>query len=141
MLQKKLLYLLAVIFIIGCSHKSESPKHEEVKTDKMINEEAIKHATGTIMLIVRVKTKLSEEELLKRAREREPQFEALPGLIQKYYIKLNSEGEDGGVYIWDSAKSLQAYKKSELAATIAQSYEATEAPSVEVVEILFQLRE
>lgn len=96
---------------------------------------------GTIIQIVRIKTALSEEEMLKKAREREPQFKAIPGLIQKYYIKLGTSGEYGGVYVWDSAESLQAYKASELAATIPQAYQATEAPSVEVFDILFQLRE
>jgi heme-degrading monooxygenase HmoA len=93
------------------------------------------------MQIVKIKTDLSEEEMMKKARERKPQFEALPGLIQKYYIKLGKEGEYGGVYIWDSAESLQSYKESELASTISKSYQVTEVPSVEVSDILFQLRE
>jgi heme-degrading monooxygenase HmoA len=107
----------------------------------MMMDQTNKPAVGTIMQIVKVKTALSEEEFLKRAREREPQFKAMPGIIQKYYLKLGSEGEYGGVYIWDSAESLKAFKESELAATIPQAYEAIEAPSIEIVDILFQLRE
>lgn len=42
----------------------------------------------TIILVVKAKTRLSEEEILKIAEERVPQFRAIPGLIQKYYIKL-----------------------------------------------------
>ena len=94
-----------------------------------------------IMQIVRLKSELSEEELLKIAKERAPQFAALPGLLQKYYVKLGDEGQYGGVYIWDSAQSLKAFKESQLAATIAQAYKAVEPPSVEIVDILFQLRE
>lgn len=93
------------------------------------------------MQIIRLKTKLSEEELLRRAKEREPQFAAIPGIIQKYYVKLGPEGEYGGVYIWDSVESLQAFKTSELATSIPQAYEITEPPSVEIVNILFQLRD
>lgn len=36
---------------------------------------------GTIMQIVKLKTELSEEELLEVAKEREPQFKAIPGII------------------------------------------------------------
>ena len=96
--------------------------------------------SGTIVQMVRIRTKLSEEELLKIAHEREPQFKAIPGIIQKYYVKLDGEGHYGGIYIWDSAESLAAFKESELAKTIAQAYQAIEPPSVEIVDILFQLR-
>lgn len=96
---------------------------------------------GTIMQIVRIKTSLTEEEMLKIAREREPQFAAIPGLIQKYYIKTGKEGEFGGVYVWDSKESLVDYRQSELAATIAKAYKATEPPRIEIVDIMFQLRD
>lgn len=96
---------------------------------------------GTVMQIVRLKTKLSEEEMLKIAREREPQFKAIPGLVQKFYIKLNTPGEFGGVYIWDSRESLEEFRQSELAATIAKAYQGVEPPSIEVAGILFQLRD
>jgi heme-degrading monooxygenase HmoA len=109
--------------------------------NKMMKEKTVKPASGTIMQIVRLKTELSEEELLKKAREREPQFYAIPGLIQKYYVKIGSEGEYGGVYIWDSIESLKAYRESELAATIPQAYEVSQVPSIEIAGILFQLRQ
>ncbi len=96
---------------------------------------------GTVMQIVRLKTKLSEEEMLKIAREREPQFNAIPGLVQKYYIKLDTPGEFGGVYIWDSRESLEEFRQSELAATTAKAYQGVEPPSIEVAGILFQLRD
>jgi len=91
------------------------------------------------MLIVKAKTKLSDDEFLKIAKERKPDFEKIPGIIQKYYIKLNP-GEFGGVYIWDSMESLKKFKTSKLAATIGNAYKATEPPRTEVVNILFPLR-
>ncbi|WP_167605317.1 YdhR family protein [Maribellus sediminis] len=92
------------------------------------------------MQIVRLKTKLSEEEMLKIAHEREPQFMAIPGLVQKYYVKMGNPGEFGGIYIWDSRESLTEFRQSELAATIAKAYGAIEPPSVEIVDIMFDLR-
>jgi len=44
-----------------------------------------------IVLVVKLKTNLQEGELLRRAREREPDFRALSGLIQKYYLKISPE--------------------------------------------------
>ena len=94
-----------------------------------------------ILQIIKLKTHLSEEELLRRAREREPQFKAIPGLIQKYYVKMGPSGQYGGVYVWDSPESLKAYRESELAATIPSAYEVIEVPHIEVMDILFQLRD
>ena len=96
---------------------------------------------GTIMLIVRGKTVLKEEEMERRMKERTPLFKALPGLIQKYYIKTRNPGEFGGVYIWDSMESFKKYKESDLVKTIAASYELTEAPSTELIDIMFELRD
>ena len=95
---------------------------------------------GTLMQIVKLKTELSEEELLKIAKEREPQFKAISGIIQKYYVKLGPPGEYGGVYLWDCMESLEKFKRSELAASIPKAYKVTETPSVEIVDIMFELR-
>ena len=93
-----------------------------------------------ILQIIRLKSALSEEELLKRAKQREPQFQALPGLLQKYYVKTGKDGEFGGIYIWDSQESLQAFRKSDLAKSIPGAYEVSEVPDIETLDILFQLR-
>ena len=93
-----------------------------------------------IIQIVKLKTGLSEEELLSRARDREPQFKALPGLLQKYYVKLEKAGEYGGVYLWDSIESLQEFRQSELAASIAAAYEVTSPPDIELLDVIFKLR-
>ena len=94
-----------------------------------------------IIQIIKLKSGLSEEELLKTAREREPGFRALTGLIQKYYVKLDQPGQYGGIYIWDSMESLQSFRKSELAASIPEAYKLLEVPNIETMDILFQLRD
>lgn len=93
-----------------------------------------------IVQLIKLKSKLPEEELLMRAKEREPQFKAIPGLVQKYYIKMQGPHEYGGLYIWDSSESLEAYRASDLAKSIAGAYEVMEAPNVEIMDVLFQLR-
>ena len=92
-----------------------------------------------ILQIIKLKSHLKEEELVRRAKARAPQFEAIPGLIQKYYSKLG-DGSYAGVYVWDSKTSLMKFKESELAKSIPEAYEITEAPDIELMNILFQLR-
>ena len=94
-----------------------------------------------LIQIIKLKTNLPEEELLKRAKEREPQFKAIPGLVQKYYVRTGQPGQYGGIYIWDSAESLQTFRESDLAKSIPEAYEITEAPNIELMDILFQLRD
>ncbi len=93
-----------------------------------------------ILQIIKLKSDLSEEELLKRAKERESNFKSIPGLLQKYYVKTSKEGEYGGVYIWDSIQSLQSYQESDLAKSIPSAYAINEVPDVEIMDVIFQLR-
>lgn len=93
-----------------------------------------------ILQIIKLKSDLPEEELLKRAKERESNFKSIPGLLQKYYVKTSVVGEYGGVYIWDSLKSQQNYQKSDLAKSIPSAYEIKEVPKVEMMDLIFQLR-
>ena len=94
-----------------------------------------------IIQIVRLKSNLPEDELLKRANERAPQFEAIPGLIQKFYAKRGEPGGYAGLYVWDSMESIQAFRASELAQSIPSAYEVIEAPDIELMDVLFKLRE
>lgn len=71
-----------------------------------------------IVQFVKLKSNLPEEALLTTANERKPEFEAIPGLLQKYYVKLNEPGSYGGIYVWDSPESLKTFKESNLAKSI-----------------------
>jgi quinol monooxygenase YgiN len=94
-----------------------------------------------IVQTVKFRTELTEQEVLDVASERLPQFRAIPGLVQKYYVRLPGENAFGGIYVWDSRASLDAYRESDLAASIAAAYRAIEPPVVEVMEVLFPLRD
>jgi heme-degrading monooxygenase HmoA len=94
-----------------------------------------------IIHTVKFETELSESEVLARAMERADQFRAIPGLLQKYYVKLGQPNQYGGVYIWDSEQSLNSYRESELAATIPTAYAVKGQPAIEIIDVLFQLRD
>ena len=130
----------AFLILFGCTGKGDNSTINKSTEKEMIKNQQ-SHLTEAVMLLVKAKTELTKEEFLKIARERESQFEAIPGLIQKYYIKTSSPGEYGGVYIWDSMESFKKYKESELAATIAKAYKTIGPPSTEIMDILFELRE
>ena len=95
---------------------------------------------GRIIQIIKLRTSLEEDEVLKIAKERAPQFKAIPGLIQKYYVKASPPHHFAGVYIWDSMESLQSFRESELAASIPQAYKLLEAPEIELLDVKFELR-
>ena len=94
-----------------------------------------------IIQLVKFENTLSESEVLDTANERADQFRALPGLVQKYYVKLSEPNQYGGVYLWDSRESLAAYRESDLAASIPTAYKVKGSPTVEILDVLFQLRE
>ena len=140
-LESAVLSAIVVILMFGCSGKTENKNSNELKEGEDLEQTVEQATAGRIIQIVRARTELPEEEFLKIAKERESQFKAIPGLIQKYYIKTTTPGEYGGIYIWDSIESLNKFKESDLAATIGEAYKTIEPPSVEIVDILFQLRE
>ena len=94
-----------------------------------------------IIQIVHLKSPLAEDELLAKAHERAPEFRAIPGLLQKYYVNRPGDGEYAGVYIWDSMESLASFQESDLAKSIPAAYQLTEPPVIEVGAIMFPLRE
>lgn len=56
-------------------------------------------------------------------------------------MKLDGVNRFGGVYLWESMAALQAYRQSDLAATIAEAYKVVGTPEVEILETLFELRD
>ena len=94
-----------------------------------------------IVQFVKFETDLSEDEVLDAARARMEDFGALPGLLQKFYLKLEGENRFGGFYVWASMADLLAFRDSDLAKTIPDSYAVKGTPSVEVHELLFPLRD
>jgi len=90
------------------------------------------------ILFVRIKSDLAFEELERRAIERRPRFEEVPGLVQKVYGKDPASGDVCGIYFFEDEASLAAYRDSELAKSIPAAYEATEVRP-EVFDVMFSL--
>lgn len=93
-----------------------------------------------VLLIVRFKSSLTPDELERRYKERLPQFRALPGLLQKYYLRGPAPDDWGGLYLWDSQESLDEFMESDLRKTIPDTYQFVEAPQIEAVNVIDVLR-
>lgn len=94
-----------------------------------------------VILRVRFKTALSLEEVNEIVEERAPEFRALPGLKQKYYVQDPESGDYAGVYLWESAEALAEYRDSDLRASIGKAYQTLGEPDIEVYKVLKALRE
>lgn len=95
----------------------------------------------TLILLVRFRSPLSIEEVTQIAEERVPEFQALAGLQQKYYLRDAATGEYAGLYLWRSADDFSAYRDSELRASIAKAYQVESEPRIEVYQVMRTLRE
>lgn len=94
-----------------------------------------------VILLVRFKSRLSFEQVMKVAEERIGQFRALDGLEQKYYLQDPETGEVAGLYLWRSPADLAAYRNSDLRASIAEAYQVEGEPRIEVYRVVRTLRD
>ena len=95
---------------------------------------------GYVVQFVRFESSLPREEVLAAANERRPIFEAMPGLVQKYYLELDAPNSYGGIYIWESAEAMAAFRETELFKSIPAAYGIASKPEVDVIPVLFPLR-
>jgi heme-degrading monooxygenase HmoA len=90
---------------------------------------------------VRFKSDLTFDQVNEIVEKRAPEFEALTGLQQKYYLQDVVSGEYAGLYVWESPEALDEFRKSELRATIAKAYQAQGEPDIEVYKVFKVLRD
>ena len=98
-------------------------------------------ARPTYAVLVRLETELDHDEIVRIMNERAPEFRALEGLEQKYYLQGQEPGRYGGFYLWRSLDDVVRYRESELAATIAAAYKGVGEPSVTVFQVVMPLRD
>lgn len=94
----------------------------------------------SIVLLVKFKSSLPREEAVRRYQERFPKYRKVPGLLQKYYLHDPKTDEWGGLYLWDSQASLDAFMTSDLRETIAETYQFIGAPRIETASVTDVLR-
>jgi hypothetical protein len=91
-----------------------------------------------VIHIVRFRSTLSDERIGELFQARAPEYLAVPGLLQKYYLRFRS-GEHGGVYVWDCAASMERFMAGELAHSICDVYRVKESVR-DVADVVLTLR-
>lgn len=94
-----------------------------------------------VVMRVRFKSDLTFDQIKEIVEKRAPEFEALTGLQQKYYLQDLVSGEYAGLYVWESREALEDFRQSELRASIAKAYQAHGEPDIEVYEVFKVLRD
>ena len=92
-----------------------------------------------LIQIIRYKSALSFDEVNRRFNERADRYRKVPGLLQKYYVNFTDTGEFGGVYVWDSPESLDAWRAGNLSGTLADTYQIEGEPSLEFADVMLVL--
>jgi heme-degrading monooxygenase HmoA len=101
---------------------------------------ATAEAPGFIVQIVQFESNKTRAEVLAAADERKPMFEAMDGLVQRYYLELEAPNHYGGVYIWKDKASMAAFLQSDLFRGISAAYGIASKPQVQIASGLSPLR-
>jgi heme-degrading monooxygenase HmoA len=79
---------------------------------------------GTLVLtVVRFKAGLSDADVREKFAARGHEYERVPGLVEKLYVRYRDTGHFGAVYVWRDENALAAFERSDLGRTIAETYE------------------
>jgi len=93
------------------------------------------------VLLILYKSALSVERVTELFAERATRYQAVPGLLQKFYVRDPLTGEVGGVYIFDSKESVERFRGSDLEKSIQTTYQFTERPSMRTLDVVQVLHE
>jgi heme-degrading monooxygenase HmoA len=94
-----------------------------------------------IIQTTRFRSSLSDAEVTRLIQERASQFRAVPGLVQKYYVKDEKTGERGAVYVWESEAAMLAFRETALARSMNEVYKLEGDRRVEVFDVTQVLRD
>lgn len=89
----------------------------------------------TIVSLVRFASTLSDDEVQALFEERAGEYESVPGLVEKIYLRFRDTGEFGAVYVWESEGALTRFRQTELARTIPSAYRVEGAPQSELADV------
>lgn len=93
------------------------------------------------VLLILYKSALSIDRVMELFRERAKHYEKVPGLLQKFYVHDPLTDEVGGVYVFDSTESVEKFRGSDLERSIQNTYQFTERPSIQALDVVQVLHE
>ncbi len=140
--------------VLICINKVDLATREHLdavltETRRIFSEEEIlevsaKTGANVPDLVFLYKSGLPTKEILGRFKKRSDKYRNVKGLLQKLYVRDESTGHVGGIYVFDSKENLEAFRKSDLAKSIGETYKFLEPPTIralEVARVLFEEKE
>ena len=92
-----------------------------------------------IIQLVRYKSGLTYDDVMERFDARSNRYRRVPGLLQKYYVHYPDAEEYGGVYLWESEEALQNWRDTNLAGSLAETYQVKDGPHSEIADVMLVL--
>ena len=74
------------------------------------------------IMVLLFETGLKINDLIKISNERFEKFLQVKGLLQKFYFSDPNSNKVGGIYVFDSKESLEAFRESELSKNTSAAY-------------------
>jgi heme-degrading monooxygenase HmoA len=87
------------------------------------------------VVLILFKSDLPKDKVIKNFESRADLYRAVPGLVQKYYVHDESTGHFGGIHIFDSYESAEAFMSSDLVKSIGNAQRSHEPPTVRLLHI------
>jgi heme-degrading monooxygenase HmoA len=93
------------------------------------------------VLTIFYKSALNIERVKELFRERASKYRSVPGLVQKFYVHDPTTDEVGGIYMFDTLEHMEAFRKSDLAKSIRETYRSLEPPTIRSLDVVQALRD
>lgn len=87
------------------------------------------------VVLILFKSDLPKDKVIKNFEERADLYRTVPGLVQKYYIHDEATGHFGGIHVFDSHESAEAFMDSDLVKSIGSAQKSHEPPTVRLLHV------
>ena len=87
------------------------------------------------ILITSIKTRLSEEEVVKIAKTRKGYFQDVNGLIKKFWTYNEKTRVFYGIFEFESKKTLNNYLKTDFAQSVERTYKTIEPVKLQILRV------
>ncbi|MDH7508692.1 MAG: YdhR family protein [Methanomassiliicoccales archaeon] len=87
------------------------------------------------VVFILFKSNLPKEDVISNFKARADLYRSVPGLVQKYYIHDDKTGHFGGIHIFDSLESAEAFMSSALVKSIGNVQSSHEPPTIRLFHV------
>lgn len=87
------------------------------------------------VVFILFKSNLPKEKVIKNFEARADLYRVVPGLVQKYYVHDDATGHFGGIHVFDSLETAEAFMESDLVKSIGNAQNSHEPPTVRLLHV------